>query len=51
MKTFTVKVFTGECTRVYIIKDTNIFSAENKALKYHTGIGEKIIKVETIQNL
>lgn len=51
MEKFVVRIFDGESTTVYTTRDVNIYSAENKILKYHRAFGGKVVKVETTQIL
>lgn len=48
-KTFVVKIFDGTNSTVYTTKDTNIFSAENKIIAYHTALGGTVVKVTTTE--
>lgn len=48
-KTFVVRIFDGEYTTFYTIKDTNIFSAENTILRYHRALGGTVVKVTTTE--
>ena len=48
MKKYTVKIFDGENTRVYITEATSMPSAEAKIYRYHNAIvGTPIITVTT----
>ena len=49
MNKYTVRIFDGEYTTIYTTEDTNIFSAENKILRYHRALGGSVIKVTTTE--
>ena len=48
-KTFVVRIFDGENTTFYTVKDTDIFTAENKAVRTHTAFGGTVVKVTTTE--
>lgn len=49
MNKYTVSIFDGNYTTVYTTEDSNIFSAENKIVKYHMALGGKVIKIHTVE--
>ena len=48
-KTFVVKIFDGTYSTVYTTKAENIFTAENKIVRYHTALGGSVVKVTTTE--
>jgi len=48
-KKFVVRIFDGTHTSIYTTRDTNIFSAENKIVRYHTALGGSVVKVTTTE--
>jgi len=50
MTKYTVKIFDGKNTRVYVTEAASMLSAENKVYKYHNiAVGTPIIKVTTTE--
>ena len=47
--TYVISIFDGIYTTVYTTKETNIFTAENKIIKYHTALGGSVVKVATTE--
>ena len=48
-KTFVVRIFDGNNTTVYTVKESNIFTAENKIVRYHHALGGSVVKVTTTE--
>ena len=48
-KKFVVRIFDGKYTTFYNVIVENIFTAENKILRYHRALGGDVIKVTTTE--
>ena len=49
MKKYTVRIFDGQNTWLYTTEATDIFSAENRVIAYHTAFGRDIVKLTTTE--